>query len=708
MYKFFAVGLLFCLLSFGLYPFVGSMAASPLPTLSQSAQSASNIPQHRASEGNYPVYRDEELEQRLDDALEVGFYPPNRTLFHQILADVNENTPIDTYVRALSYRAYELILSEQDPDAAFALARQLRQHVEGSGANEARLEALLTEAQLLLFDNQATAALGKVLSVESKIEQVSNPRLTFFANHLIGRILQQNSQYEDALEYFLRSYDVMQAASAELSNRRLIFVNLHIARLQSELRNDDAALATAIETIELAEAQELHARLPDLYLLKGFIEGRDGPNDTALESYHLATQWADRIGDNRVRLLGRNNAGSIYLLLEQYDEARAVLSEGLELAQELGREQDTDIIRFNLAYIDVLEGEYEQGIEQMEAATERYQGYARQAEVADWLEYLAHAYALAGRFDQQAETLLEQRRLRDEIFRSERDRTISALQIRFESQEQSRQIELLRQRSELQAEQLANQELQQQIVKLVVVIVLLGLVILVFAYRAVRRANMKLNEANKALHDQSIRDPLTGLLNRRSLHQSLQEHQRLIGETDAIFLVDIDLFKQINDLEGHAAGDEVLRTIAERLKRVCRDSDLVVRWGGEEFLIVLKHTSTEALSNFANRLLKAIGDQPVSYAKQSVQVTATAGFVTIPLSGTDADFLDWERATQLADLLLYYGKAHGRNQVNGIVAFTPNSANQSAELMFEDVGEAMRLGLVKHVHIAGPEIPTSV
>ncbi|MCC5880620.1 MAG: diguanylate cyclase [Idiomarina sp.] len=656
---------------------------------------------------DYPVYRDEALEARLDAVIEVGFYPPDQQEFHQILAMIDDSTPIDTYIRAQSYRAYELVMRDGDYAAAHELIRHMKQRVDGSGALEANLEALMTETQIHLQGNELPAAMAKITRIGELSQQVRDPRLAFFANHLIARVLQQNSQYEEALEYFLRAYQVIDRTRDELTDRRRVFVNLNIARLQAELRNDQAALDMADNTIEIAKHSQLHARLADLYLLKGFIEGREGPNEQALASYYQAIAWAEEVVDNRVRLLGRNNAGSILLQMGRFEEARDILQQGLALSESLGRDQDTDIMLFNLAYIDVLEGQYDTGLEQMEAATERYRNYARQAEVADWLEYLALGYERAGRFQEQAQTLLEQRQLREDIFRAERDRVVSALQLRFDTEEQSRQIELLSQRSKLQQEQLANQRLHQRSVILVAVIVVLVVVLIVlvlfFYYRAARRTNVKLEEDNEELLDKSIRDPLTGLLNRRSLHEEMTSHTRLPGEKDALFLIDIDFFKKINDQQGHAAGDEVLTTLASRLRRVCRDTDLVVRWGGEEFLIVLRHTDLEALTNFSKRLLDAVGADPITFAGQPINVTATAGFITLPLEGLSEDSLGWERALQIADLLLYYGKSHGRNQVNGITGLHELLDADLERALFNDISKAIDQNWVNAVHVDGPE-----
>lgn len=683
------------------------------PIFEQSAQTgqamtrpAAEIPGEHNVPEDYPVYRDAEIEARLDAVIEVGFYPPDQQAFYRILASIDDSTPIDTYIRAQSYRAYELVMRDGNYAAAYEVVRDMRARVDGSGALEGTLEALMTETQIQLQGNELAAAMAKVTQIDELSQRVKDPRLAFFANHLIARVLQQNSQYEDALEYFLRAYQVIDRTRDDLTDRRRIFVNLNIARLQAELRNDQAALDMADRTIEIAKRSQLHARLADLYLLKGFVEGREGPNEQALQSYYQAINWAEEVVDNRVRLLGRNNAGSVLLQMGRYDEAREILQQGLALSESLGRDQDRDIMLFNLAYIDVLEGRYDDGLQQMEAATERYRTYARQAEVADWLEYLALGYEHAGRFQQQAQTLLEQRQLREDIFRAERDRAISALQLRFDTEEQNREIELLSQRSRLQQEQLANQRLQQRSVKLVVVIVILVVLVLFsFYHRTTRQKSQKLEEDNEELLDQSIRDPLTGLLNRRSLQDEMRAHARLPGEKDALFLIDIDFFKQINDQQGHAAGDEVLTTLASRLSRVCRDTDLVVRWGGEEFLVVLRHTDIEALTNFSKRLLDAVGAEPVTFAGQSIKVTATAGFITLPLDGFSEDSLAWERGLQIADLLLYYGKSHGRNQVNGITGLREALDADLERALFNDIGKAIDQGWVDAVHVDGPGTP---
>ena len=117
-----------------------------------------------------------------------------------------------------------------------------------------------------------------------------------------------------------------------------------------------------------------------------------------------------------------------------------------------------------------------------------------------------------------------------------------------------------------------------------------------------------------------------------------------------------------------AAGDVVLIEVGRRLKQLTRQGDMVLRWGGEEFLIVLRNLNQTALTNFTNRALQVIGSEPVIYQNVSIQVTASAGFLTLPFAGVDEHQLNWEKALKLADMALYMGKVHGRNRGYGLVA----------------------------------------
>ncbi len=170
----------------------------------------------------------------------------------------------------------------------------------------------------------------------------------------------------------------------------------------------------------------------------------------------------------------------------------------------------------------------------------------------------------------------------------------------------------------------------------------------------------------------AVSDPLTGLHNRRYAMPHLArvaEHAAATGRTFAVMVADLDHFKQINDIYGHASGDAVLVETARRLRESLRGVDLLARIGGEEFLIVMPATPFSEARVAASRLCRRIGEEAFSVpgAREPVHVTISIG-VTMGGSGkpggipdsvpTANDLLD------AADKALYEAKLQGRNQVN--------------------------------------------
>ena len=173
------------------------------------------------------------------------------------------------------------------------------------------------------------------------------------------------------------------------------------------------------------------------------------------------------------------------------------------------------------------------------------------------------------------------------------------------------------------------------------------------------------------LRVQSERDPLTNLANRRHFLSVMQTARALgageRGFEGALLLVDIDHFKHVNDGHGHAAGDLVLCEVARRLNEAVRGDDLVVRWGGEEFLVLALKVPAEQVEQLAERVLQLIGERPVVVQGRPVRVTVSIGYARFPLPPNTLP-VAWEQAINLADMALYTAKNQGRNRAVGIVA----------------------------------------
>lgn len=168
----------------------------------------------------------------------------------------------------------------------------------------------------------------------------------------------------------------------------------------------------------------------------------------------------------------------------------------------------------------------------------------------------------------------------------------------------------------------------------------------------------------KELLAQSIRDPLTGLHNRRYLEPRLEELLARGGRQDesfAVVMLDIDHFKQLNDSLGHLGGDYVLQRFADLLRRYCRGSDIVCRFGGEEFLVVITPVNPDDVETLVARILDAVREETVVYNGQPIYVTVSAGVVCNselpPANATSVALID------AADHRMYLAKKAGRDCV---------------------------------------------
>ena len=183
---------------------------------------------------------------------------------------------------------------------------------------------------------------------------------------------------------------------------------------------------------------------------------------------------------------------------------------------------------------------------------------------------------------------------------------------------------------------------------------------LVWREARMNHANAHLRAVNSELSTIAERDALTQLLNRRAVLQHLSEHfeaWRLGDAPFGILMIDLDHFKTINDEWGHLAGDEVLAQVAARLRTAVRRSDVVGRYGGEEFLVVLPGTGAQGVRATAAKLLEAVRAMPFGYQDRPIPVTVSIGATCVDDKDADAD-----STIARADRALYAAKRDGRDR----------------------------------------------
>jgi diguanylate cyclase (GGDEF)-like protein len=209
--------------------------------------------------------------------------------------------------------------------------------------------------------------------------------------------------------------------------------------------------------------------------------------------------------------------------------------------------------------------------------------------------------------------------------------------------------------------------------------------------------NVQLISANDRLQEASLTDALTGLRNRRFLfeevakdvdlvrriHEDVRRGTRREDVADLVFImVDLDHFKPINDTCGHAAGDEMLLQVRDALVQACRSSDYVIRWGGDEFLVVGRHSNYAESEALAERIRMRIAGKVFGLGNgQVAHTTCSIGYACYPFVQDHPDILSWEQVLGVADRAMYEAKG----QRNTCVGFRATPSTASCEGVYQAI-----------------------
>lgn len=654
---------------------------------------------------------DLKLEQQLDKYVELSQNDTKTSLaLIKQLAETSINNPaLQSRARLLGYLSTNAYF-DKDVELSNKLLQQLLKIAAETDNQNIRSEAFATKLELLMFQQKLNDAVIHSEQAELALEQATDPRVRFYSHNVLGRLFQIDNKYEKSLQHYIAALDAVSETDNAAKLRRRIFLNYNIALVHTELKNWSESRQITEQLIADSIKYQLNNSLPQLYLLLGYISNAEKNFTEAIKIYEQGLEVVVKANIESLELVFENNIGSAYIELEQYAAAKKVLLKALPLAEKLNDEDLRHLIKMNLGFIKVMDGEHAEGIAQMQTNLAYFEHNGTKSQYESFYEWLPKAYAAAGMYQQQVESLLVQMQLREDVLYSDREARLNELQNRFDNKSKAQTILLLEQENKLKAELLTNKQLQQKLMLLIVLLILFTGVGLWQLYRKVRRSNLKLNETNKQLALQSQRDALTGLYNRRALQQhmarrSKQGRREKDKDTNqcltGILLLDIDFFKRINDQYGHNVGDAVLIELSQRLQATCRTEDLIVRWGGEEILLLLNDISVSKIADFIQRILQVITEQPVEFKKHSINVTASGGFIHLPFSGVSEELLNWEKVLQIADMALYLSKANGRNQVSMINGLRV-SFEQAESLLYTDLASAIRQKMLDVSTVSGP------
>ncbi|WPX45267.1 MULTISPECIES: diguanylate cyclase [unclassified Undibacterium] len=579
-----------------------------------------------------------------------------------------------------------------------------REHDE-DGRNLAQIMA----SYQAIDGSEPDKGLKQLHQILANLSAKASPEVRMYLHSALGRAYYVMGNFDLALKYYLQALSLTDTLPYHQVESRLRRLDA-IAKLYTSMKDPEKALATVEEAFEISPLARTPKILASLSISQGIAYTDLHRNKEAIAAYQRALKISREAGMASLEVMSLLNISDYYLVLADYKNAELYARKSLPKAETIGDSHMIAVAKANLGFALAGQGKVEQGVELINAVVQAFLAADLKTDAESLLGELAGTYEKAGMYREALARLRQQQALSDELFRADRSKAVASLQESFNAEQRQKQIQLLAKENALKDADIRNHRLQQLVALLAAALMVLVACCGFLLYRRVQRINKQLREANTQLEFHAIRDPLTGLHNRRAFLEMMKlrvaeaQAERRDGSDDypaCLILLDIDHFKQINDSLGHAAGDTVLIEVAARLRKAVRDTDMILRWGGEEFLVFSPKSNPAQIAGLVERVLYSVGAETICVSERQLQVTLTAGFILLPFSDVDENLFGWQKALQIADMALYLGKANGRNRAYGVTALLQPAAIV-LPLLEEDLAAAVAAGMLELVEVAGP------
>ncbi len=460
-----------------------------------------------------------------------------------------------------------------------------------------------------------------------------------------------------SLKYYLDALTVFEQ-SAETDDSQDARVNLgHLMATIGNVLTDSGDLDASLDyyrrchTIYIREG--FTAGIPGILYNTGNILNSRGQLDEALTVYTQTLEEAQTNGDSYLTSLALNSLGSIHMARDEHEKAEDHFRRSMSIEVKLGRKRGILSATLKLLELERIRENFDEALTLSEHAEQLAEQLEDRKSSSSILKEKTLVYRGRKEFEKALETSLASQDLREDLLSEKRVRELDILRIRYETEAREREIEQLRTEKQIQRRMIAGTAAG---------LVFAG-ISLVLVYRNARfrsKINRELKDAYSRVEKLSKADSLTGLANRRAMMRSLEIEQNRssrTGRSYGLIMADIDDFKKVNDRYGHSCGDEILIRVSRRLEKLLRKQDIISRWGGEEFLLLLPETSLRHSVEVAGKIRSLIKRTPFRCKNGSIRLTMTFGV-------SEGGKIPPDDAIQLADKALYRGKRLGKNCVS--------------------------------------------
>ncbi|MGR5061346.1 diguanylate cyclase [Photobacterium sp. DNB22_13_2] len=531
---------------------------------------------------------------------------------------------------------------------------------ERSGEAWIKAEIMFLDALMLMDKREYALAQVKLESVKHTAEELEYQLLRARSLKWLANIDVDISNYNEALDKYQEAYEIF---SVHSDNQQLARLLSNISSVYINMEEWNTASQYIQRAFELYEKSDLNnAYIESILHINAGVIDKYLVNERQ-RKFHVdkAVKLSDKTRSVRIKTIALVNLSSYYL--DHGDEPAALATAGqcLTMARRFGGTNGITEANCHesLSEAFLSSQRIDQALYYAQLALSVYEDNRIQHRMIYMYELLAKIYESSGNFQQALLYYKKYSGLGKNYLFDIRRKELFDMQERYDTHVKEKEIQLLKAENALNRSRLAEKKASENMLKLGTALVIILLYWFYRRYSMLNKDKQVLEQSNAHLMTQSNRDPLTTLHNRRYLEHWLKEIPTAEYRNGGLVVViDIDYFKRFNDEFGHSVGDEVLVEMAKRLKSVVRQQDVVVRWGGEEFIMVLACRESES-----ERVLKRIQQQ---ITDADFVLSCGTHCVTVSMGGiftASAEQLsrEWVSLLIAADRALYQVKASGRN-----------------------------------------------
>jgi len=546
------------------------------------------------------------------------------------------------YFGLLNLKKYEGIAIDTPPD--------LVQFGQQTGIDWITAEAKLNKAIKLIESDQLRE--GELLLHETVIlaREIGYKRLLARTYRWLGNIKMQHSNIKASLNYYKMAFALVTEIGDDFQ-ATMTLNNIATVYMQSEeWKQANSYIKNALTLyVDNNYSNSLFEAI--LYANSSAIYFATGDHEQAATYMRLALQEADKTGSNRIKFSTLSNMSQLYASVGRPTEALDIAQRCLDLSKQSPESPvmlATCYDSFSTAYL--AQENYDQTIVYAHKSLDIL-AVSESQETAWEIQLLANlvtAYEKQGDYQQALNYMKQSALLKQDFNRQTYNEEIISEKGALERTLNKREVELLEATNALQAAKLEEQRSKN----------ILYTTLFIFVSYFVARVLLRLKRSNSELKEQNHTDLLTGAYNRRYLEQWVKQETIMTSDI-LVAVLDIDHFKSFNDQHGHDIGDMVLKETVQVLQGQLRKQDQLIRWGGEEFILLLPLDGHENVAGILERVRGCIESHHYAYGSQEFKVTISMGAKVCSGQSLSSH---WDKNFAQVDAALYQAKSAGRNR----------------------------------------------